>query len=347
LPSLRPLSDAAACRGDLTAAIERPAAGIDDRDRAAWYRLDALLDEHGSVSGQALTFGSDGSDSGFVLGSEASASGPLGDAILVVSDDGRTSTVEVVDARDGCVHGIGRSDDVIRRAILSRDGRTLVEHRVDRTTRRSLGIWERPLEGSPDRRLLAPIASDARFGRTFSTELDWTLDGRLAIQSCGESACRTEVIDRATGVVDRAIDDVRQGEAIAVSGTRLVSYESCPGLPCPIVAVDLRSGARRLLAERAGLARVLTTVDGPRLVHEVDGVGSGRLRSSLLDGTGERLLRLGSGGVLAPASDRAAAAMATPPGWLLVSSDGRPRSGGGTLVDVMTGATLALKETSR
>ena len=97
----------------------------------------------------------------------------------------------------GCTWTLATERDVIRRATVDPAGATIYETRVDRTSRADLGVWQRPLDGGPARRILDPLPADARFGRTFSTEFTWAADGeRLAIQSCGEVACRTRIIAR-------------------------------------------------------------------------------------------------------------------------------------------------------
>jgi hypothetical protein len=338
---------APACRGTISEVLEPAATTPPAAQDGAWYRVDARLDEGGSISGQALTFGVDGRAAELDLAVESAASGPFGNGLAIVSDDGHESVVAVLDVGAGCLHRLDRTREIIRRAIVDPSRTALVEHRLDRTSRASVGVWWRPLDGSPSRRLLAPIGADPRFGRTFSTELLWSDDGRLAVQSCGEASCRTEVLDITSGHIDRAVDDRRQGDIIAVTGRDLVRYQACPGLPCPIDIVDLVTGARRAIAERAGLARVDRSPDGLRLTHELTGARGIRLRSVLLDRTAERFVDLAPGTMLAPATHRARAGMTTPPGWLLVSRDGRPHGPGSELLDPTNGTSVRLTEVTR
>lgn len=343
-----PLAALPACPGGLGPVLAQPLPPAEAPDSGAWYRLDPRLDRTGSVTGHVLATGASGRTSSTALDAESSASGPFGDAVLVVSDDGASSLLAVVDARRGCAIGIGTSDQVVRRALIEPGAGAIVEHRLERSTRESLGIWRRPLDGGPSARIAPPIAPDGRFGRTFSTEMSWTDDGRLVVQSCGARSCRTRVVDPRPGTVTAAVDDPGQGELIGVSGDVLVTYASCASLPCPIVATDLRAGTRRILAEAAGLARLVGSADGARLVHELDGPGSGRLRSVAPDGQAERVVSLGAGLVVAPGPARSRSAQAVPPGWLLVSPDGRAHSPGKSwIVDPMSGTQQALGEVIR
>ena len=129
---------------------------------------------------------------------ELFAAGPFGGTVLSPSDDGsdltprdgrhRPPTARGWSARNGTSSGGRRS---------TQSATAIYEMRVDRRTRADLGIGAVPLMGGtpPVRPVLDPIVPDARFGRTFSTEFMWDLDGvRLAVQSCGEFACRTRVL---------------------------------------------------------------------------------------------------------------------------------------------------------
>lgn len=114
------------------------------------------------------------------------------------------------------------------------------------------------------------------------------------------------------------------GPLVGLDGDRAVTYEACRGLPCPIVSTDLRSGDRQVLAPAAGLAVVVATPDGVRLIHEV-GAETGRgLRSVALDGgSAADLGPVPAGLRLEPSAVRADAATRLPPGWVLLTPDGR------------------------
>ena len=121
----------------------------------------------------------------------------------------------------------------MRAALVTPDGSAVVEHRVDRATRADLGVWRRPLDGAAPGGCVAGLAADARYGRTFSTELRWAPDGRLAVTACGEMRCRTRLLDMASG---RSTSVGPTGPVIGVtSDGAVVAHEPCGGFPCAIV----------------------------------------------------------------------------------------------------------------
>jgi len=185
------------------------------------------------------------------LAPEAFATGPYGAAILAGSDDGRQSRMRLLDTRLGCAIDAGESLDVVRSAVIAPDRWSIYEHRVDRATRRDLGVWRRALGHAEAVRVFSPLNADDRYGRTFGTELAWAADGRLAVVSCGELACRVRVLDLIGGSVAEAGP---VGRFLGVSGTEVITYERCPGLPCDIVAVSTATGRHRVLVEGAGYA---------------------------------------------------------------------------------------------
>jgi hypothetical protein len=184
------------------AALPRPEAPERLADEA-WFRLDPVLDEAGTLAGQRLELGLLGGVSRQIaLPPESFAAGPFGGLVLVGSDDGADSTLRAIDASASCARLIARVSSVIRRAVIDPAGINVYEFRVDRATRADLGVWRRPLAGGRDERVVDPLPADARFGRTFSTELTWSLEGdRLVVQQCGYTSCRTRLVDPGTGQV--------------------------------------------------------------------------------------------------------------------------------------------------
>jgi hypothetical protein len=333
-------------------AVVRPAVGEEPRT-AAWYRIDPRLDEHGTLVGQRLVAGGgpERRSRTVDLAAESFAAGPFGDVVLTGSDDGRQSALRLIDLAAGCSTTIAAERDVIRRATVDPAGFAVYEFRVARTDRADLGVWRRPLDvaARPDR-VLPPIAPDERFGPTYLTELSWSLDGsRLVVQSCGQAACRSRVLDIATGDVV-TLDDPDLGDAIGLAGDHLVSYLACRGMPCPIVAIELDSGARNEVTEAAGFAALVATDDGPRIVYEPGDALDGSLR--VADATGRDRGRLdGDPGLrLVPGPLRAAAGVDAPAGWLSLAPDGRPAAGQhvpAVLRQVSDGRIVDLEEASR
>jgi len=348
-----------ACTGsppDLVAAArDRQPAALADLRGAPWYRLDPILDRDGALTGQRLTIGLEGERTARTLdlAREAFAAGPFGSVVLVGSDDGTTSRLQAVDVASGCAWPIAGERDVVRRATIDPAGTFIYEMRVDRATRTDLGIWRRSVaDPQAVRQVLGSLPPDARFGRTFSTEFTWDIAGdRLAIQSCGELSCRLRVVSP-DGEPVVTLDSPDLGTIVGLDGDRAVTYEACRGLPCPIVSTDLGTGERRLLADAAGLAIVIPSTEGSRLVHEIGGGSQRRLRSVAVDGKEPRELGTVPDDLrLQPSAIRAGAATALPVGWVLLAPDGRlpadPGTGVPQLRHVPDGSTVPLDEALR
>lgn len=310
-----------------------------------WFRLDPVLDDEGVLAGQRLVAGrlDDAATLPLALDPESFASGPTDGLLLVGTDDGRRSIVRVVDVARGCVVASVVATDVVRRAVLDMEGGFVYEHRVERRTRSSLGVWRRPVDDlDRDRPVLGPLPANDRVGLVFATELIWSTDGgTLAVLSCGEAACVTRLVDTASGAV-RLVDDVRLGEVLGVADGRLVGYGACAGLPCPIVAYDPDAQTAKTIAQSAGLVRVVQRADGGAVAFE--DVADGGLRVVDLDG---RVLidipRPSDGQRLLPPSHLSMADVELAPGWLAIGPDGRPGGSSGSdlrLVDADDGSSV-------
>jgi len=302
-----------------------------DVPRGAWYQLDPVI-EGGVRTGQRLEVGAAGLGPArtLTLGSESFAAGPFGGTVLVGTDDGRQSRVSLVDVGAGCAWSLGTTRYVVRRATLAPDGATVFEFRVDRGSRADLGVWRRSLDGrTPAVRVLAPIEAHAGFGPTWLTDFAWSGDGTsLAVQSCGETACRFRVLSLA-GEPLRTVADPRVGDIVGLSGHRLVAHGSCRGLPCPLLVIDLEDGSSMILHAVAGQAALARDADGqPVVVHEIGADGT-RLRRVDLDGRDLGPLAADPAGrrlVAGPARSGGTAEHA--PDALLFGTDGRLSTGG-------------------
>jgi hypothetical protein len=318
-----------------------------------WYRADPALRD-GALVGMRVAVGDGGSSRPRLLelDPESFVAGPFSNILLVGSDDGSASTLHLIDVTRACAWPVASSDAVIRRATLAPDGSAIVESRVERATRADLGVFLRPLDGSNgERRLLAPIPADARFGPTWSTELLWSTDGAsLAVQSCGERACRTRILDMGSGAV-RTIDDPGLADMVGLADGRLVVHAACGGLPCPLVAVSVDDGRQVILDDTAGQAVLAMDADGaPVVVHEVDADGTG-LRRVGLDGTrGALLTGDPDGRRLVAGPGRSSSGADVPAGSVLFAPGGRPPLDGrldAVLRRLADGDVTPLKESSR
>jgi hypothetical protein len=318
-----------------------------------WYRIDPVLDA-GTRTGQRLVIGRAGDRVTRVLDldAESFAAGPFGGTTLIGSDDGRRSRLSLVDTARGCAWPLVASRDVIRTATLAPDGTALFEFRVARQTRADLGVWRRALDGSTAAaRVLAPIAADARFGPTWTTDLVWSEDGRtLAVQSCGEISCRVRILNLRDGVI-RLVADPALADLVGLDGDRLVAHGACRGLPCPLLSMDTVTGSTLTLDPGAGQAVLSRDADGRTVVvHEV-GAGGDDLRVVGLDGRGSYLLDGDpEGRRLVAGPGRSGSGAEHAPGWLLFGPGGRLPIDGSLrplLRHVPDGRAVQLDEVSR
>jgi hypothetical protein len=317
----------------------------------AAYAVRPRLGADGALAGQIVELGTAAATSvRLELPPESFAAGPFGRLVVVGVDDGRRSTLRAFDATRGCSWTLATESDVIRRATLDPAAGDVYEFRVDRETRADLGVWRRPLVGRAAVRVVAPLAADDRHGTTFSTELSWSADGDvLVVQSCGMTSCRTRLLMTADGGV-RSVEADDQGEVIGLVDGLLIAYAACRGLPCPIQSVDVTTGERATLAAAAGLARIVATGAGPRLLHEVGGDDDRGLR--LVDPVSAASASLpvdAPGWRVVATPSRAGGSERIPPGWAPLSPDGRATEPGQgtTLLRLEDGTTIELTGVTR
>jgi hypothetical protein len=184
------------------------------------------------------------------LPAESFASGPERGMILVGDDDGSRSRLRLLDAVRGCWTAVAVDGSVVRSAVMDAPAAVVWEHRVDRLTRADLGVWRRGLASGRSERVLEPIAGDATYGRTFTTELV-SAGGRLVATSCGLRACRSRVLDTVSGQVASVPET---GAVVGVAGDRLVAMGACEALPCRVESIDMRTGVRTTVADGVAAA---------------------------------------------------------------------------------------------
>ncbi len=318
-----------------------------DLARTPWFTLDPVVDQDGTLTGQRLRIGIGPDRARYLdLPPESTAAGPFGRLVLAVADDGYRSELRGFDRIADCWWALGSDTDVVRRATVDPAGVAIHEHRVDRETRADLGVWRRPLDGSAATQQLPPLPPDESVGVTFSTTLTWSVEGdRLAVQSCGAVQCRTRVLDPATGHIE-LLSGSGQGELVGLVGDRAVAYAACQGLPCALLAIEVPTGVATRIVPAAGLARLAGTPGDVRIVAET-GLAGGTLEVRDLDGTLERTVELPDDAVrLMPGSERAAAGVAAPPGWLVLAPDGRSPERA-VLTNLDDGRTVELREVLR
>jgi dipeptidyl aminopeptidase/acylaminoacyl peptidase len=200
------------------------------------------------------------------LPAESSVAPAVGKAIAYTAAAKGRSEVHVIDVETGCDFVVARPTGIARSALLSSDGDSVYVHSVT-AARADAGVTRYDVDGSDEPAVVVPpLPADERFGRTFGTQLALSSDGgTLAVQSCALHACRTRLLDVASGHVE-TFDDDGQGAFIGVDRQRLVTYSDCTGLPCPVIAISRATGASEVLAEEAWSASIAASSDGRTVV---------------------------------------------------------------------------------
>jgi hypothetical protein len=250
----------------------------------AWYQLLERTGAQGELSGYDLRLGRGTRAHRWdrSLFPESFAAGPFDGAVLVGSDDGVRSRLWYVGADGDCARP-ARTDRtaIIRAATLDPGRRWIYAHRIARGSRTDLGVWRMALAGGGAwQRVLPPLAvtdreAAERLAPVFATSLTWSSEGaRLGVETCGQAACLTRLLDPATG---RTVSIDHQGELIGVADGALYAYAGCGGFPCPILRYDLAERDRTVALIATGPARLGTSPTGTVLAAPM-----GRERLALL-----------------------------------------------------------------
>ena len=325
------LASPSASSDDCSPGFRRRAAEV---ARSTWFTFRERGDANGSLVGHVLRVAQ--SDSGAMaaveLPTEAFADGPYDGGALVGSDDGEETALRFV-VPGGCTRVLQRTTEVIlRRATITPDERELVTFRLERGTRADRGVWIAPIH-EPDaaRQLLPPLPPSDDFGVTYATTLRWSEDGRLVVESCGQSECRFRVVDPASGE-SVTIDDRGYDQAVGLIGDRLYLVAACGARPCPIVERDVRTGATREVIPDALSATLVARGQRAWLVASVYTGPTTGLKIVDLDGGRPRPLPLpllAAG--LALVVDGPGGSTGLPRGWIALAPEGRlpdPVAGG-------------------
>lgn len=250
-----------------TPAAAARAAGRKQAGDRATVRTDEQLDTGGQLIGrQVAVHASNGIDAAVSLPVESFVGERVGDAMVYTRAVGGRSEIHVIDLSNGCDVTLAKMQSVVRSAVLDASGSALYVHGVAGAGRRDAGVTRYALDGGSAQLVVAPLPDDVRFGLTFGTQLSWSIDGAtLAVQSCGIDACRTRLLDVASGVVSM-FDAPGQAALIGVTPMHLVVYGDCPGLPCSVIGIARSTGASQTLAEEAWSASIAAGEGGTAVV---------------------------------------------------------------------------------
>lgn len=235
------------CAPATTAPATAPGSG-----EGTWWDQQPNTNSEGALTGWTVTIGAPRARSMVVgLPPGSFVSGPNRGRIVATAEDGTHSTIRVIETSARCSRSVPIEGSIVRRAVLTPDGNAALVHLLERGTRADLGIWRVPLDGSRPGRLLVPPTKaalrSAGIKRVWSTDLRLSADGaRLAVQSCDPDHCLTRVLDLETGAI--ATIDGEHGSVVGIVGRMLITRAACPGLPCDIIAWDLRTGRSKTIA---------------------------------------------------------------------------------------------------
>jgi hypothetical protein len=221
------------------------------------------LDAKGQFIGRFVAVNAPGRALALNLPIESSVAQPVGDALVYTQSLGANSEVHLIDLATACDSVIARLDGTARSALLDATGDALYVHSVTFPSRSDAGVTRYALDSGAATPVVPSLAEDARFGPTFATQLGWSIDGgALSVQSCGGQACRTRLLNVASGSIT-TFDAPGQGQIIGVTPTHLVTYGDCLGLPCAVLSTDLSTAATASLADEAWSAALVAADGGP------------------------------------------------------------------------------------
>jgi hypothetical protein len=196
------------------------------------------------------------------LPAESFVSEVVGNALVYTRFGAGRSEVRALELSTGCDYAIAQPAGTVRSAVIDPKGEFVYVHSVSTAGRADAGVIRYGLTGGVGSLVLKPLPSDPRYGPTFGTKLAWSDDGaNLIVQSCGFEACRTRLLEVASGSVEM-IDSVPHGDVVGITPSHLVAFAACHWSPCDLISIERQGGAVSVLADDA-------------LAAEINGAGAG------------------------------------------------------------------------
>jgi hypothetical protein len=216
------------------------------------------FDASGTYAGQTVTIAT--RQVALSLPAESFVGEADGDALIYTTSVAGKSEVHLIDLASGCDAVIARPVGTVRSAILNPDGTAIYVHSVTYPNRSDAGVARYALDWSAPQPAVPPAPDDAGFGLTFGTQLGWSSDdAALSVQSCGIEACRTRLLNLASGEIT-TFDSNGQGPIVGVTPGHLITFAACDGLPCPVVSIDRQTGATSVISNEAWAAALTGNV---------------------------------------------------------------------------------------
>jgi hypothetical protein len=200
---------------------------------------------------------------------ESFATAPVSNVVLFgQNESSRGSTVRAIDLENGCEFVLFATDEAVRSATIDPGLDALYVHSVGAADRADRGVRRVDLASGASSVVVPPVGAAEPLGITFATKLAWSIAGdELAVQSCGIVACRTRVLDVATGSI-QSFADPPHGTLVGLTSDKLFAFDVCPGLPCALESVDRATGKVARIGIDAFSAELLQKAGKPVLRAE-------------------------------------------------------------------------------
>jgi hypothetical protein len=224
----------------------------------------------GEMAGQTLVLSVAGDSQRRIdLAAESFAAAPVSNVVVFGQNEPSLgSKVRAIDLETGCEFALFATDEAVRSATVDPGLRSLYVHSVGAADRADRGVRRVDVASGASKVVMLPIEAADRFGIAFATNLIWSLAGdELAVQSCGIEACRTRVLDTATGRV-QSFADPPHGELVGLGAEKLFAFDVCPALPCALESVDRATGKVATIGVDAYSAELSQRAGRPVLVAE-------------------------------------------------------------------------------
>jgi hypothetical protein len=231
--------------------------------RARGARAQSQLGNRGELTGRVLMIpGSAGPAMSITLPVESSVTPATGSLVLYTRHtQAGGSEVRALNVGDGCDVQLAAPAEIVRGAVLDPTATAVYVHSVTRADRADAGVTRHDLVTGVASLVVPPFRPSEDFGPIFGTELRWSVAGdSLAAQSCGFVECLTRVLNPAGQLATYGASG--QGQFIGLTRGHLITFGSCPGLPCEVLSADLQSGDVTVLAVEGFAASLTPTIGG-------------------------------------------------------------------------------------
>lgn len=201
------------------------------------------------------------------LAADSFVAGPFGDRLLYGQHHpGGGSEVGALSLDTGCSVPLAQTQDVVRGALLDASGETLFVHTVSEDDRSDGGITRIDIATGASSEALPPFEPDEAFGLIFATGLSWNRAAdALAVQSCGYERCVTRLLELADGSI--ATYEAEHGMLVGMTASHLVAFAAEHVRPAELLAIELTSGAARVLADEVLTAELTDDPAGTVLIE--------------------------------------------------------------------------------